>query len=375
MIKSREKTVKSREKILSLQKKVGRKHNKCTDMNNELETIVARYKELGIDTQIDYDKFYLYSLITHSTAIEGSTITELENQIMFDQGVSIKGKSIEEQNMNLDLKAAYDKAIEIADKHTPLTVDLLISLSSIVMKNTGKEYKTALGDFSSARGELRLLNVTAGIGGHSYMNYNKVQTNLYEFCKQVNSERCCADKKSIDELYKITFDAHYHLVTIHPWADGNGRMARLVMNMLQFEFKLIPAKILQKNKEDYIKALVSTREDGNLNIFREFMSSMMVLNLSTEINTYLKSIDNDYKSREKTVKSRKKTVKSREKIIELLAGNGKLSAVSLATIIGISPKAVEKHLSNLKSDGIIERTGPDKGGRWIVVGMRHPLGG
>jgi predicted HTH transcriptional regulator len=81
------------------------------------------------------------------------------------------------------------------------------------------------------------------------------------------------------------------------------------------------------------------------------------------------------KSREKTVKSREKTVKSREKIIELLAGNGKLSAVSLATIIGISPKAVEKHLSNLKSDGIIERTGPDKGGRWIVIGMRHPLGG
>ena len=46
-------------------------------MANKLEQLVTRYRELGIDNQIDYDKFYLYSLITHSTAIEGSTITEL----------------------------------------------------------------------------------------------------------------------------------------------------------------------------------------------------------------------------------------------------------------------------------------------------------
>ena len=44
-------------------------------MPNKLEQLVTRYRELGIDKQIDYDKFYLYSLITHSTAIEGSTIT------------------------------------------------------------------------------------------------------------------------------------------------------------------------------------------------------------------------------------------------------------------------------------------------------------
>ena len=65
-------------------------------MEADLENIINEYRRLGIDQQIDYDKFYLYSLITHSTAMEGSTITEVENQIMFDQGVSIKGKSIEE---------------------------------------------------------------------------------------------------------------------------------------------------------------------------------------------------------------------------------------------------------------------------------------
>ena len=327
-------------------------------MVDKLGQLVTRYRELGIDNQIDYDKFYLYSLITHSTAIEGSTITELENQIMFDHGVSLKGKSIEEQSMNLDLKAAYEKAIELAKQHTPITTDMLISLSALVMKNTGKEYNTALGNFSSARGELRLLNVTAGIGGRSYMSYSKVPAKLAEFCEQLNNERAKASTMSLDELYQMTFDAHYNLVTIHPWADGNGRMARLVMNMLQFEFGLIPAKILKEDKEEYIKALVATREDDDLDIFRGFMTSMMEQNLQTEIATYLESIgDNE---------SGEKPTKSREKIVALLSEDSKLSATALAEKIGISSKAVEKHLANLKADGIIERIGPTKGGYWRV---------
>lgn len=274
-------------------------------MANKLEQLVTRYRELGIDNQIDYDKFYLYSLITHSTAIEGSTITELENQIMFDHGVSLKGKSIEEQSMNLDLKAAYEKAIELAKQHKPITIDMLISLSALVMKNTGKEYNTALGNFSSARGELRLLNVTAGVGGRSYMNYSKVPAKLAEFCNQLNAKRAKSATMTVNQLYQISFDAHYNLVTIHPWADGNGRMARLVMNMLQFEFGLIPTKILKEDKEEYIKALVATREDDNLDIFRGFMTSMMEQNLQNEIATYLESIGNE-ESREKTPKGGEK---------------------------------------------------------------------
>lgn len=39
-------------------------------MQSELEKLIQEYRKLGIDQQIDYDKFYLYSIITHSTAIE-----------------------------------------------------------------------------------------------------------------------------------------------------------------------------------------------------------------------------------------------------------------------------------------------------------------
>lgn len=262
-------------------------------MKSELEKLVGRYRELGIDRQLDYDKFYLYSIITHSTAIEGSTITELENQIMFENGIALKGKSLVEQNMNLDLKAAYERALFFAREHADVTVDRLKELSALTMKNTGSEYHTALGDFSSANGDIRLLNVSAGVGGRSYMAFNKVPQKLKEFCDTLNDLRCKHDSMSMQELYEMSFDAHYNLVTIHPWADGNGRMARLLMNWLQFEFGLIPSRIFNDDKEEYIKALVATRESEDLGIFRQFMTDTVISHLNRDISTYLESIGED----------------------------------------------------------------------------------
>ena len=279
---------------------------------------------------------------------------------MFDHGVTIKGKSLIEQNMNLDLKFAYEKALEYARNHTPITTELLINLSALLMKNTGKEYKTSIGEFSSARGELRLLNVTAGFGGRSYMSYNKVPSKLEEFCRQLNADRKKTSGMSVDELYRLTFDAHYNLVTIHPWADGNGRMARLVMNMLQFEFGLIPAKILKDDEEEYIKSLIATREEEDLNIFRNFMTSMLEKNLSDEIDSYIISIGESEES------AAIKPMKTRDKIIALLTEDGKQSATTLAEKIGVSAKAIEKQLAKLKADGLIERKGPAKGGEYII---------
>ena len=99
-------------------------------MRNQLLALIERYKQLGIDSQIDYNKFYLYSIITHSTAIEGSTVTEIENQLLFDEGITAKGKPLMEQMMNLDLKRAYEESIRLAKNHTDITIDTLGSLTA-----------------------------------------------------------------------------------------------------------------------------------------------------------------------------------------------------------------------------------------------------
>ncbi|MBO4720964.1 MAG: Fic family protein, partial [Prevotella sp.] len=256
---------------------------------DQLMELIERYKQLGIDSQIDYEKFYLYSIITHSTAIEGSTVTEIENQLLFDEGISAKGKTIVEQMMNLDLKRAYEESIRLAKQHSDITIDVLKELSHLVMQNTGSTYKTALGDFSSANGDLRLVNVTAGVGGRSYLSYQKVPTKLQEFCDWLNEQR--RRPMSMPERYILSFEAHYRLVTIHPWADGNGRMARLIMNHIQFEFGLVPAKVLKEDKGDYINALIITRDTDDISHFLEFMTEEMIKTLSSDIDTFLKSMN------------------------------------------------------------------------------------
>lgn len=322
---------------------------------DNLIALIEQYRNLGIDSQIDYEKFYLYSIITHSTAIEGSTVTEIENQLLFDEGLSANGKTIAEQMMNLDLKKAYEESIRLAKKHTDITIDVLKGLAHLVMLNTGSTYNTPLGAFSSANGDIRLVNVTAGFGGKSYMSFQKVPTKLQEFCDWLNAQR--AKKMSLAERYIFSFEAHYRLVTIHPWADGNGRMARLIMNHIQFEFGLIPTKVLKDDRGDYISALIATQESDDTTHFLEFMTAEMVKTISSDIDAFLKS----------TKDSGEKKQKSREKIIQLLKTHPDYSARKLAESIGITPKAIEKQLAKLKADGSIKREGPDKGGRWVVL--------
>ena len=179
-------------------------------------------------------------------------------------------------------------------------------------------------------------------------------------CNDLNQLRRASGRMSMQQLYDMSFDAHFNLVTIHPWADGNGRMARLLMNWLQFEYGLIPSRIFADDKEEYIKALVETRESDNLEIFRRFMTETMVRHITNDIAAFRESIGEPQTD---TVKLR-----TSDRIIALLSENPRHSARSLAESIGISAKGVEKQLAKLKLQGVIRRVGPDKGGSWEVVG-------
>ena len=255
----------------------------------EFLNILMEHNKLGFQDQIDYNKFYLYSIVTHSTAIEGSTMTEIDNQLLFD-----KGKSIIEQNMNLDLKAAYERSMELAKAHTPISIGVLKHLASLVMRRTGGEVNVFSGSFDSSRGDLRLVNVTAGAGGKTYMNYLKVPQKLEDFCKEINERRKeLLDSTDIYEQYKLSFYAHLKLVTIHPWVDGNGRMSRLIMNHLQYEFGLVPSKVVKEDKAEYIKALKNSQEEESEAPFLDFMFEEHAKNLQEEIENYKLSMGDE----------------------------------------------------------------------------------
>ena len=262
-----------------------------TKENKEmLLSLIQQHKELGISEQIDYEKFYLYSIITHSTAIEGSTVTELEAQLLFDEGITSQKRTLVEQLMNLDLKTAYDYGMKWIKHHEASTVNWLITLASKVMARTGSEYHSLGGDFSAAKGELRKLNVTAGFGGKSYMSYLKVPSRLEAFCEELNKRRMAIDKTDIAAIYELSFWAHFELVSIHPWADGNGRTCRLLMNLLQIEYGVLPTKVLREDKAAYIQALIDTRENEDIQIFLDCMTQLHCKHLKWDIDQFIKSM-------------------------------------------------------------------------------------
>ena len=262
--------------------------------------ILEEHRRLGFHEQIDYERFYLYSIVTHSTAIEGSTMTEVENQLLFDEGITAKGKNIVEQNMNIDLKDAYEQSMKLAKEHAPFSIDMLKLLSAMVMRRTGTEYNTLAGVFDSSKGDLRLVNVTAGYGGKSYTSYLKVPQKLQEFCDEVNERReFLLRYPDTYEQYRLSFDAHLKLVTIHPWVDGNGRMSRLIMNNLQNEFGLVPNKVLKEDKAEYINALEKSREEDSSVPFQDFMFKEHANNLLQEIENHKLSMEDEQEEERK----------------------------------------------------------------------------
>ena len=262
--------------------------NQLQDMQSvvwqEIEQLYQEFQKLGISESVDYDKYYLYSLITHSTAIEGSTLTEVETQMLFDEGLTAKGKPLVYHLMNEDLKNAYELAKDEDKRKISVTAEFLQRLNAALMRTTGTTYNVMGGSFDSSKGDFRLCGVTAGIGGWSYMNYLKVPVKVEEFCNVLQQRQNAVE--TLREQYELSFNAHLNLVTIHPWIDGNGRTARLLMNYIQFCYNLFPTKIFKEDREEYISALRQFQEEEANLPFLDFMVGQLKKSLSLEIERF-----------------------------------------------------------------------------------------
>jgi Fic family protein len=247
-----------------------------------MESLITKYKSLGISDVLHYEKFNLISISHHSTKIEGSTLTELETQILLDDGLTPKGKPVNDTLMVTDHFKALHFIIGKARNKTLVSVELIKEINSYVMKSTGGIYNTILGEVDASKGMFRKGNVT---GGSSYFpNYDKVErlTNELVMCinKQNNSDL------SVDEKLNLSFDSHFALVSIHPFYDGNGRTSRLLMNYIQAFYGLPLAIVNSEDKQEYIQALIDTREKEDIGIFRNFMKNQYETYLSNEIKKF-----------------------------------------------------------------------------------------
>lgn len=333
-----------------------------------LQHVLDEYYSLGIKDQLDYDKFYLYSIITHSTAIEGSTVTEVEAQLLFDEGITSSKRTMAEQMMNLDLKKAYEKSFEYAKSHQKITIELLCKLASILMANTGSEYNTIAGKFSSSKGDLRLLNVSAGRGGKSYLSWQKVPERLQKACDYLNEQRSKISASTPAEaIYRLSFEAHYLIVSIHPWADGNGRMSRLVMNMIQKEFGVVPSIVKKEKRAEYIQSLASSQSKDDYSDFIDFMFAHHIENLEAQINEYKKSMQYDTLNlKNDTLNDTLNLTLKEEAVLKIIKQNLSITTAQIVEQTEFSRPTVMRAIKTLKEKKLLERLDSKKTGSWKV---------
>ncbi len=252
-------------------------------LNMDLQ-LIEKYNSLGIADILDHEKFNHISIVHHSTVLEGSTLTEVETQVLINEGLTPKGKPLTDSLMVTDHFSALTFILEQADKKIPISVELIQKINSLAIRNTGAIYNTVFGAVDASKGEFRKGNVTAG--NTYFPNYDKVEKLTKELSDKLNE--IMKTEISIGEQLKLAYDAHYSLVSIHPFYDGNGRTSRLLMNYIQAYYKLPLAIVHKESKADYIQALIDTREKEDFTIFRDFMDREYTQLLTAEIEKFQK---------------------------------------------------------------------------------------
>jgi Fic family protein len=170
--------------------------------------------------------------------------------------------------------------VEMAKCKEKITEKLIQNISAMVMKNTGSQYNTAAGNFDAGKGEYRLVGVHAG--KKTFPDYRKVPALMKKLIEYIDNEQ---KKQNIDVLL-LAFEIHFRFVSIHPFADGNGRVARLLMNYILSYYDLPMLIVSKSDRLKYIDTLYHAQENGNVTPFYDFMLRQYIKFLKYEITRY-----------------------------------------------------------------------------------------
>ena len=149
---------------------------------------------------------------------------------------------------------------------------------------------------------------------------------------------------------------HYEFEFIHPFADGNGRTARLWQSLILQNWKnifaLLPVETLvHEHQEEYYDVLRRADRAGDSTEFVEFMLRM--------IRDALREVSED-RNRDVAVN----VVTNEDKVLALLRQDGTLTAKVLASSLGLTQRQIQRILANLKEKKKIVRHGASKNGYW-----------
>jgi Fic family protein len=264
----------------------------------------------------------------NSNAIEGNRLTLKETMLVIQEGMTVKGKSLKD---HLEAKNHYE-AIQylyglIEDrKRKSLSEHLVRSLQRLIVH-----------DIESDGGTYRKGNVIITGSKHRPPEAHDVPRLMNYLIEWI--------RKNHKKLHPIELAAraHHMLVHIHPFDDGNGRTARLFMNLLLMGSGYPLVVILRADRKKYYQAL-ERADQGHLQEIEKLVAQAVERSMSL----YLKAIDSSSNKKERLLKLSELAKKSTfsEKYLNLLARSGKLEAHKEGRLWMSTEKALANYLKN-----------------------------
>ena len=209
------------------------------------------YRPLPSALVRNLDEWFRVELTYTSNAIEGNTLTRRETAVVIEKGLTVGGKSLREHLEATNHARAID-AVYLLIKKRPsqLASHDLLSLHTLILRG--------IDDANAGR----YRNIPIRISGSAVVMPNplKVPDLMEEFMRWLTAR---------NSLHPVAFagEAHYRLVTVHPFVDGNGRTARLLMNLLLLMRGYPPAIIHPRERLAYIGALEKAQLGGSRSEF------------------------------------------------------------------------------------------------------------
>jgi Fic family protein len=266
----------------------------------------------------------------NSNSIEGNTLSLRETQLVLQEGITIRGKSLREHFEAIN----HEKAIEhlytlVKPSYRLRSIDIL-TLHGYIMRNIDD-------DFAG-----RLRNAGVRITGANFTPpaAAKVPDLLDELVNYINDNPEGLNDMELASLF------HHRLVWIHPFFDGNGRTARLAMNLLLLRRGFPPAIILKNDRKKYYDAL----NQANKGQYAK-LALLMVQALERSLNIYLKAMpgqEDDYQSIQTIAEE--EAVPYGQEYLSLLARRGKIDAYKEGRNWLTTRKAVRDYMTGRKRD-------------------------
>ena len=210
----------------------------------------------------------------HSNNIEGNSLTFGETKSLLLHNITAQGKPLKDHIEITGHNEAINALMDLTRGDTPLTESFLRGLHAMILAeryqvnaqtpdgNPTKKW-VEVGQYKTAPNHV--LTVTGEV--FRFAEPIEVARKMQQLMSEANALSGKADAEVIVAAAK----AHYDFVLIHPFDDGNGRMARLLMNLILIKHGFPPAIIMTDDKANYFSALRQA-DGGQLEAFIEYVA-------------------------------------------------------------------------------------------------------